>query len=144
MASLLDLHTALQERLATIPRLHTFNHPPQGVTPPFAYPVLTGGDLEAMGRSGPQTYDFEVVVITAQTVRPQDGYLALMEYADRTGERSIRLAIWDGNDFATGKFGGLAITQAHIGPWRETGVDDFDAYQGYGGIFAVTIHTKGT
>ena len=142
MATLVELHTALQDRLATIDGLRTFNHPPQGGTPPFAYPVLVGGEQEAFSRLGPQVYQFEVVVITAQTVRPQDGYLTLMEYVDRTGPRSVRLAIWDGN--VAGSFAGLTHTQAHVGPWRETGVDDFDAYQGYGGIFAVEIHTRGT
>jgi hypothetical protein len=146
MASLAELHTALATRLATIDRLRVFAHPPQGASPPIGLVRHTGWTPAAFGQLGFVTAVFEVHMLTAQSVRPQDGYDALLEYADWSGSRSVYQAIWTGNDQATKTFAGLVNTFASVDPegFRLLGAEEVDAYQMYGGAFAVTVKTKGS
>lgn len=144
MASLAELHDALADRLATISGLQVFAYPPQGVTPPVAFPELSGWQPIAMGRKGRKTYTFTVRVFTAQALRPQDGYRVLMEFADSSGARSIDVAIWDGNDAAAGTFAGVADTSAFVSGFQVLGQDQIDAFEAYGGEFTVTVETKGS
>lgn len=141
MATLAECSDALETRLATAIR-HAYANPPQGVQFPYAHVEFVGWEPIAMGRAGQKTYLFSVKVYTAQTARPQDGYEALLEYADSSGAKSIELAIWDGNDQPAGTFGGLANTSAFVSGMRVVGVEDTDAYQGYGGEFEVQIQTR--
>jgi hypothetical protein len=144
MATLADIHTALEKRLATIPGLQTRSHPPQGVKPPVAFVQMSSWETETMGRKGAvKRYDFSVIVGTSQGVRPQDGYAALVEFADFAGDRSIELAIRDGNSFADGTFAGLADTSAFVRSFNVLGSAQMDAYEMYGGEFTVEVHTKG-
>lgn len=144
MATLLECHDALQTRLETIPGLRTFNHPPQGGTPPVAFMVLSDWEPTAMGRAGLKTYRFDVYVLTATVPGRADvGYHALLEYADSSGTRSVELAVWDGNDRTNGTFGMLSQTQARVAGFRLLGQTEMDALQMYGGLFTVEITTKG-
>ena len=141
MATLAACADAIEARLATISGLRVFDHPPQGAIPPAAFMVLTGWEPEAMGRAGLKQVMFDVYVFTAETARPVDGYKALLEYADSSGAKSIDLAMWDG--MSGGVFGGLASTTAHVAGFRVLGEAEVDAFQMYGGVFTVEVHTKG-
>jgi hypothetical protein len=140
MATLKECHDALEARLATISGLRTFNHPPQGGTPPVAFMVVTDWERTAMGRAGFKIYRFEVYVLTAESVRADVGYHALLEYADSSGTRSVELAIWDGG---LTEFGGLVNTSVGDIKFRLLGQTEMDALQMYGGLFTVEIITKG-
>lgn len=144
MATLDEIHTAIERRLRTIPGLQTRSHPPQGVKPPVAFVQMSRWETETMGRKNAvKLYEFSVVVATAQSVRPQDGYAALVNYADYAGNQSIELAIRDGNDFAAGTFDGLAATSAFVREFSVLGSAQIDAFEMYGGEFTVEVHTRG-
>lgn len=151
MATLADIHGAIAGRLSTIDRLTVFPYPPQAGRPPVAHVRLTEWTTTAFGRQGPRTHTFEVVVLTAAGVRPQDGYGLLMEFAD-DGARSIATAIWDGNNRQTGTFAGTFAgttytcqrTQAYVQPesgFRVLGAQEMDELQMYGGAFTVAVPT---
>jgi hypothetical protein len=146
MASLAEIHTALADRLATIDGLRVFEFPPQGATPPIGLVRHVGWAPAAFGQLTVVSAAFEVHLLTAESVRPQDGYQALFAFADWSGPRSVYQAIWAGNDQATQKFAGLANTFASVDPegFRLLGAEEVDTYQMYGGAFAVTATTKGT
>jgi hypothetical protein len=134
------VHDAIRVRLETVDGLRAFSYPPQGGTPPVAYVILENWDPATFGRSSLHTYQFSVLVFTASSARPQDGYTALMEYADPTGSKSINLAIWDGQ--AAGVFAGLANTTATVTHFEVLGAEQIDAYEAYGGLFTVTVTTS--
>ena len=142
MATLREIHTAIETRLKTIPGLQTRSHPPQGITPPVAFVQMSRWDTESMSRRGWKQYTFSVIVATSQSVRPQDGYQALIEYADSAGSKSIELAIWDGNDQSAGTFAGLPETDVHVAEFNVLGASAMDALELYGGEFQVTVLTK--
>lgn len=146
MASLLDIHTALADRLETIDGLRVFAYPPQGASPPLGIVHHTGWAPAAMGQLTVVSATFEVHILTAESVRPQDGYQALLAYADWSGPKSVYQAIWTGNNQAAGTFGELPNTFASVDPegFRLLGAEEVDNYQMYGGAFAVTARTKGT
>lgn len=148
MASLSDIHGALAGRLSTIDGLRVAATPPQGLLPPVAYVRLDSYAPQTFSRLSPISFVLELVVLTAQTVRPQDGYGPLMDYADPLGAKSVRLAVWDGN--AAGTFTGTldgttyacARTDAWVTEFRVLGASEMDAFQMYGGVFAVTVTTS--
>lgn len=140
MASLRECHDSLAARLETISGLRVFNHPPQASTPPVAFMVLTEWEPTAMGRSGPKVYRFEVYVLTAEGGRPNDGYHALLEYADSSVGKSVEAAVWDGN--VNGVFAGLASTFAQVSAFRVLGQTQVDELGMYGGVFTVEIQTR--
>jgi hypothetical protein len=146
MASLSEIHTALANRLETIDGLRVFAYPPQGASPPIGLVRHIGWQPAAFGNLTVVTAMFEIHLLTAESARPQDGYQALLEFADWSGTRSVYQAVWAGNDQATQKFGGLANTYASVDPegFRLLGAEEVDAYQMYGGAFAVTARTKGS
>lgn len=150
MATLADIHGAIAGRLESLNGVRAFPNPGQGVTPPAAWVQLAEWAQEAFGRQGPRELTFNVYVFTAQSVRPQDGYSLLMEFADFTGTRSIGTAIWDGNNRTTGTFTGTyagttytcARTQATVTGFRVLGAQEVDEFQMYGGVFTVSVHTS--
>lgn len=142
MASLADIHLALAGCLSTAGVRQVTDYPPQGVTPPVGFPRLTEWTAESFARTSVKQLAFELVVLTAQSARPQDGYRLLMEYADPAGAASIALAVWDANNRAAQSFGGLARTSAFVASFRVLGAQEMDEFQMYGGVFAVTVHTQ--
>jgi hypothetical protein len=142
MASLLELHEAIEARLATISGLRTFDHPPKGAAPPFAFVELGEWAPEAMSRAGTKSYTFNVYVLTANSARPQDGYRPLMEYADSVGPHSVEMAIWDGNE-GSQSFAGLPKTNAHVASFNVLGTTPVDGVEMYGGRFVVEVRTQG-
>lgn len=142
MSTIAEHHTALQTACDTISGLRAFDVPPQGGNPPFAFPRLLSWEPISFQRANHKRYLYEIVVVTAETVRPQDGYKLLMEYAD-SGAKSIDKAVWDLNDRAAGTFNSLATTTGQVTGFDVREVIDFDELQGYGGAFTVEILTKG-
>jgi hypothetical protein len=150
MATLPDIHSALAGRLALIDGLRVFPYPPQAGVPPTAHVHLMEWAPTAFGRQGPRMHTFEVVVLTAETIRPQDGYGLLIEFVDTTGARSIDTAIWDGNNRQAGTFAGTFAgttytcqqTQAQVVGFRVLGAQEMDELQMYGGAFAVNVTTS--
>jgi hypothetical protein len=145
MASLAEIHTALAARLSTIDGLRVFEYPPQGVSPPVGVVRHVGWQPAAFQITVVDAM-FEVHLLTAESARPQDGYQALLKFADWSGSSSVYQAIAAGNDPPNGSFGGLPNTSAAVDPegFRLLGAEEVDAYQMYGGAFAVTARTKGT
>lgn len=139
MATIVEVHDAIRDRLETAAGLRAFSYPPQGVDPPVAFVALESWEPSAFGRRAPHRYQFFVYVFTASSARPQDGYTALMDYADLTGSKSINLAIWDGH--VAGSFAGLPETQAVVSRFQVLGAEQIDAYEAYGGLFTVTVST---
>jgi hypothetical protein len=142
MATLLEIHAAVEERLSTVVGLRTFDHPPKGATPPFAFVELGEWSSEAMGRAGTKTYTLNVYVLTSAAARPQDGYRPLMEYADSQGDKSIEMAIWDGNS-GTQSFVDLDKTHAWVSGFNVLGTTSVDGTEMYGGRFTVLVRTQG-
>lgn len=146
MASLAQITDAIKTRLDTVSGLRVSDVPDPALTPPLAWPALTGWQPIAMGRSTHFTASFDVYVFTGTTARFRDGYVSLLDFADWTSTNSIYLALWDGNDAAAGTFGGLANTRLNVDVgqgFRLLGVEEVDAYQMNGGVFSVEVHTKG-
>lgn len=142
MATSTELHTAIGSVLDGVTGLRGFPTPPEGVSPPFAFPVLIGWEPATFGRSGVRVATFEVYIITAKTARPQDGYNSLLSFIDWSGSASVYLALWDANSQTAGTFSGLADTQVTALEYRQMSVIEMDALQGYGGVFSVQITTK--
>ena len=141
MSTIAEHHTALQVRLDTLDGLRAFDHPPQGANPPVAFVQLVEWEPTSFARAGHKRYVYEVYVLTAESIRPKDGYELLMEYADQ-GSKSVDLAIWDGNDRPNGTFGGYADTQAQVIGFRVLGSQEVDELEMYGGVFTVEVLTK--
>lgn len=141
MASLADIHVALAERLLTIEGLQVFDHPTSGITPPTAFVELAGGQVDSMSRNSLITYQFRLMVFTAEAARPQDGYQSMLPLIDHMAAGSVGLAIWDGNDRAAGTFGGLANTHASIAGFEALGAEQVDAFNAHGVEFACTVLT---
>lgn len=143
MATARELHEAIADVCAGINGLRTSPAPPQGMTPPVAFPVLTRWQPETFGRTGTViTVTFDLYVITSTTVRPADGYLLLQEFIDWSGPKSLYLAIWDANSSPAGTFHGLANTQVVSLDYRPLELVEMDALQGYGGVLQLTAKTK--
>lgn len=142
MATSTELHEALGAVLDAVTGLRGFDSPPEGATPPFAFPVLNGWEPATFGRNGVRQASFDVYVITAKTARPQDGYKSLLSFVDWSGSASVYLALWDATDQAAGTFNALADTQLVALEYRQMSVIEMDALQGYGGVFSVRITTK--
>jgi hypothetical protein len=64
-----------------------------------------------------------------------------MEYADSVGSKSIELAIWDGRSVEG--FAGLADTDAYVSEFSVLGSQQIDQLEMYGGVFTVTVRTRG-
>jgi hypothetical protein len=143
MAGLVDIHEAIADRLNTIPGLRVAAGPPQGQMFPSAFVVLDEWEPSTMGRGTFKTYEFTVFVLTAQSARPLDGYNALVGFADSSGDQSVELAVWDGNNRPAGTFGGLAVTQAAVSRFELFGQQQVDAFEAYGGAFTITVQTQG-
>lgn len=143
MATSTELHDALGSVLDGVTGLRGFSTPPEGVTPPFAFPVLIGWEPATFGRTGVRQASFDVYVITAKTARPQDGYEKLLTFIDWSGDTtSVYLALWDANSQSAGTFNALADTQLTALEYRQMSVMEMDALQGYGGVFSIRITTK--
>ena len=156
MATLADIHYALAGRLSTIDGLRVKPYPPgEELAPPRAHVQLSTVTSRTMSRTSVKEYTFRVFVFVANTVRPQDGYDRLLDYADPASPRSIGMAIWDGNDATAGTFTGTfdgvtyacAKTRATVAvdEWfTELGAADVNAFQMYGGVFVVQVGTQET
>lgn len=143
MATAKELHVAIADVCSSISGLRSSPAPPQGLTPPFAFPVLTRWQPETFGRTGTViTATFDLYLITAATVRPADGYLLLQELIDWSGPKSLYLAIWDANSSPPGTFQGLSNTQVVSLEYRPLELVEMDALQGYGGALQLTAKTK--
>lgn len=141
MSTIAEHHTAIKAALDTVPGLRAHDSPPQSAQFPMAYPTLDEWEPTTFARTGHKRYTYSVYVFTSETVRPQDGYDLLMEYADH-GSKSIDLAIWDLNDRSAGTFNSLASTSAQVLGFRVLGAEEVDAFGAYGGVFTVEIRTK--
>ena len=142
MSTIREHHTALAAVLNTIDGLRVSETPTGGLNFPFAYPQLTEWEPISFDRANHKRYVYEVLVFTATSARPQDGYLSLMDFADY-GASSVAKAIWDGNDRPAGTFSSLATTTARVVGFRTLGSAEVDAFEAYGGVFTVEILTKG-
>jgi len=146
MSTLREISQAIEAQLNLIPGLRVAEFPQPSLTPPLAWPVVTGWQPVAMGRTGQVLVSIDVYVFTSATVRSIDGYRALLRYADWTGPDSIWLALWDGNDQAAGTFVGLTNTQLNVDTdqgFRALGLEEVDAFQMNGGVFSIQVVTKG-
>ena len=140
MASLVDIHAAIRTQLETISGLQAFDFPAQGTNPPAAFVTLNEWTPRTMSRNTLVMFQFSVIVVTAESARPQDGYRRLLRFVDPTSETSVFHAIWDGN--AASEFVGLSQTVASVSRFELLGQQQVDALQMYGGEFTVDVHTQ--
>lgn len=94
MASVSDIASGLQARLATISGVRAYSYQPEQLNPPFAYPVLnTVSYHQTMGMGSAMTqFDWTVYVVVGRwvdrvAVTNLDGFLS------PTGSSSIRAAL---------------------------------------------------
>jgi hypothetical protein len=143
MASLNDIHEAIAEVVGGVDGIRGFSYPPQGASPPLAWPELDDWEPSAMGRAGWKEYRFDLYVCTALGARPQDGYKSLVEYADSSSTKSIELALWDAVDQPAGTFNDVANVKLSVAGFRKIGRIDVDGVEMYGGVFTLNVATKG-
>lgn len=142
MATLVEIHDAIAAQLDKV-GVRAFGYPPQGANPPVGYVVLESSEPTAMGRQGWVEHTLSVYVFTAESVRPQDGYRALIEYADWSGIKSVWLTLWDGNNRSNGSFVGLENTTLHVDRFDVLGAEQVDEFDMYGGLWTVIVKTLG-
>lgn len=133
--SLPVLHQALADVIASVTGLRVYPRPKANASPPAAMIQLAELETVVMGR-GTDQLNFEVLVLTGDQV--ETGYDRLVEFADPTGDKSIRAAIWQNRTL------GLSGTDAAVSGFRLLNLQEIDAYRAYGGIFTVTVLTRGS
>lgn len=149
MTTIVELAEIIDTRLATISGLNHYSHPPGTITPVCAFPTFEDWEMEAMGRGGLKTYRFRLWVLTARSVQPWSGYSTLLEYAASEGDKSIELAIWDGNNKASdgstasaGSYHGLSGVSMHAASFQALGIEEAAALQVYGGSFQIIARAR--
>lgn len=91
-ATVTQVATGLATRLATIPNLRTFNHQPDQINPPIAFPVLAAINYHRAFAGGDVITDWGIVVIVGRYTDSR-AFAALDGYLSYDGASSIRLAI---------------------------------------------------
>lgn len=139
MASLTEIRTALALTLKnTINGLACYPLVPESVNVPAAMVAPRDSDFQlAMGR-GFDGYGLDVIVLVGRA-DDQVAQLALDDYVNGFGDKSIRQAVWNARDL------GLSGVEANV-----TGMSDYGATFEVGGVdyvgarLAVKVLTPGT
>lgn len=127
MTTLLQVVDGIEGRLATVPDLNHYNHPPASPDFPCAFPVPPTVNYRETMRAGVITLQFEIVVMEG-TAAGHEQQLYLFDFLDWAGDRSIFQALE-----ADGTLGlGEKVNGAVNGPARSLGLEEVAAYQAFG------------
>lgn len=91
-ATVSQVATGLQTRLATISGLRTFNYQPEQENPPFAYPQINSINYHRAYQGGDVVMDWTVYVIVGRWL-DRTAHAALDDYLSYSGSKSVRAAI---------------------------------------------------
>ena len=91
-ATVSQVATGLQTRLATISGLRTFNYQPEQENPPFAYPQINSIDYHRAYGGGDVVMNWTVYVIVGRYL-DRTAHAALDDYLSYSGTKSVRAAI---------------------------------------------------
>jgi hypothetical protein len=91
-ATVSQVATGLQTRLATISGLRTFNYQPEQENPPFAYPQINSINYHRAYSGGDVVMDWTVYVIVGRWL-DRTAHAALDDYLSYSGAKSVRAAI---------------------------------------------------
>ncbi len=91
-ATVSQVATGLQTRLATISGLRTFNYQPEQENPPFAYPEINRIDYHRSYGGGDVVMDWTIYVVVGRWL-DRTAHAALDDYLSYSGTKSIREAI---------------------------------------------------
>ena len=91
-ATVSQVATGLQTRLATISGLRTFNYQPEQEDPPFAYPQINSINYHRAYQGGDVVMDWTVYVIVGRWL-DRTAHAALDDYLSYSGSKSVRAAI---------------------------------------------------
>ena len=91
-ATVSQVATGLQTRLATISGLRTFNYQPEQENPPFAYPQINRVDYHRAYSGGDVVMDWTVYVVVGRWL-DRTAHAALDDYLSYSGSKSVRAAI---------------------------------------------------
>lgn len=127
MATLAELHDGLATRLRTIDGLRVREYPPEQVEPPMAIVSYVTSRFHGAMQDGLRSYEFAIVMLVGRSTQ-RTATAALLEYANTTGDRSIKAAIEADRTL------GLANTDAIV-----TEVDAFQSEQ-IGGYQYLGLH----
>ena len=91
-ATVSQVATGLQTRLATISGLRTFNYQPEQENPPFAYPQINSIDYHRAFSGGDVVMNWTIYVIVGRWL-DRTAHAALDDYLSYSGTKSVRAAI---------------------------------------------------
>lgn len=91
-ATVSQVATGLQTRLATITGLRTFNYQPEQENPPFAYPQINRIDYHRAFSGGDVVMDWTIYVIVGRWL-DRTAHASLDDYLSFSGSKSVRAAI---------------------------------------------------
>jgi len=91
-ATVSQVATGLQARLATISGLRTFNYQPEQENPPFAYPQINSIDYHRAYGGGDVVMNWTVYVVVGRYL-DRTAHAALDDYLSYSGSKSVRAAI---------------------------------------------------
>lgn len=91
-ATVSQVATGLQTRLATISGLRTFNYQPEQENPPFAYPQINRIEYHRAYSGGDVVMDWTVYVVVGRWL-DRTAHAALDDYLSYSGAKSVRAAI---------------------------------------------------
>ena len=91
-ATVSQVATGLQARLATISGLRTFNYQPEQENPPFAYPEINSVNYHRAYGGGDVVMDWTIYVVVGRWL-DRTAHAALDDYLSYSGAKSIRAAI---------------------------------------------------
>jgi hypothetical protein len=91
-ATISQVATGLQARLATISGLRTFSYQPEQENPPFAYPEINSVDYHRAFSGGDVVMNWTIYVVVGRWL-DRTAHAALDDYLSYSGAKSIRAAI---------------------------------------------------
>ncbi len=91
-ATISQVATGLQTRLATISGLRTFSYQPEQENPPFAYPEINSVDYHRAFSGGDVVMNWTIYVVVGRWL-DRTAHAALDDYLSYSGAKSIRAAV---------------------------------------------------
>jgi len=91
-ATISQVATGLQTRLATISGLRTFSYQPEQENPPFAYPEINRVDYHRAFSGGDVVMDWTIYVVVGRWL-DRTAHASLDDYLSYSGAKSVRAAI---------------------------------------------------
>lgn len=135
-ATIEQIMTGLETRLATISGLNVKDFAPGSPVFPSAFPLVPGFEYGATMSRGTYELPFRVAIVVSAAL-DRVGQMNLARYANQTGDYSIRAAI-EGDK----TLGGLVSTLI-VDSFDPTGLGDIGLMDFFGGVFNIRIWASG-